>query len=100
MTRAELTPARLATSAIRVSPQPRSQISSAAARSISIRRASFCSVAGAGSAMVSFMSYTYDDLVIGGGHNGLISGAYLARSGARTLVLEGRCFFGGAATTE
>ena len=36
------------------------------------------------------MSNTYDALVIGGGHNGLVSAAYLARSGARTLVLEGR----------
>ena len=51
MTSAELTPARFATSAMRVSPKPRSQISSAAARSISIRRASLFSVAGAGSAM-------------------------------------------------
>ena len=46
------------------------------------------------------MSNTYDALVIGGGHNGLVSGAYLARSGARTLVLEGRGSLGGAATTE
>jgi phytoene dehydrogenase-like protein len=46
------------------------------------------------------MSKTYDALVIGGGHNGLVSAAYLARSGARTLVLEGRGSLGGAATTE
>src|SRR3954463_5053640 len=46
------------------------------------------------------MSNTYDALVIGGGHNGLVSAAYLARSGARTLVLEGRGTLGGAATTE
>ena len=46
------------------------------------------------------MSNTYDALVIGGGHNGLVSAAYLARSGARTLVLEGRRSLGGAATTE
>jgi phytoene dehydrogenase-like protein len=36
------------------------------------------------------MSNNYDALVIGGGHNGLVSAAYLARSGARTLVLEAR----------
>jgi phytoene dehydrogenase-like protein len=46
------------------------------------------------------MSNTYDALVIGGGHNGLVSAAYLARSGAKTLVLESRSTLGGAATTE
>jgi phytoene dehydrogenase-like protein len=43
---------------------------------------------------------TYDAIVVGGGHNGLTSAAYLARSGARTLVLERRHKTGGAATTE
>ncbi|MDT5005734.1 MAG: hypothetical protein QOJ24_2910 [Mycobacterium sp.] len=46
------------------------------------------------------MTNTYDALVIGGGHNGLVSAAYLARSGAKTLVLESRGTLGGAATTE
>ena len=46
------------------------------------------------------MSNTYDAIVVGGGHNGLVSAAYLARSGARTVVLEGRGSLGGAATTE
>jgi len=46
------------------------------------------------------MTSTYDAIVVGGGHNGLVSGAYLARSGARTVVLEGRYKTGGAATTE
>ena len=32
----------------------------------------------------------YDAVVIGGGHNGLISGAYLAKGGLKTLVLERR----------
>ena len=43
---------------------------------------------------------SYDAIVIGGGHNGLVAAAYLARSGAKTLVLEARQQTGGAATTE
>jgi phytoene dehydrogenase-like protein len=46
------------------------------------------------------MSERYDAIVVGGGHNGLVSAAYLARSGARTVVLESRPTLGGAATTE
>ena len=41
----------------------------------------------------------YDAIVIGGGHNGLVAGAYLAKEGARTLVLEARHKIGGAADT-
>jgi phytoene dehydrogenase-like protein len=42
----------------------------------------------------------YDAVVIGGGHNGLVSAAYLARAGLKTLVLERRHVLGGAAVTE
>ena len=46
------------------------------------------------------MPQRYDAVVIGGGHNGLISGAYLARGGLRTLVLERREILGGATLTQ
>jgi phytoene dehydrogenase-like protein len=46
------------------------------------------------------MSSEFDAIVVGGGHNGLVAAAYLARSGARTVVLERRANTGGAATTE
>ena len=42
----------------------------------------------------------YDDLVIGGGHNGLIAAAYLARAGRRVLVLEKNERVGGATFSE
>src|SRR6201984_3586171 len=43
---------------------------------------------------------TYDVIVIGGGHNGLVNSAYLARAGKKVLVLERRHVLGGAACTE
>lgn len=46
------------------------------------------------------MTNNYDAIVIGGGHNGLTSGAYLAREGARTVVLEMQENTGGAADTS
>jgi phytoene dehydrogenase-like protein len=43
---------------------------------------------------------SYDAIVIGGGHNGLTNGAYLAKAGLKTLILERRHLVGGAAITE
>ena len=46
------------------------------------------------------MSGRYDAVVVGGGHNGLITAAYLGRAGLSTLLLERRDRVGGAAVTE
>ncbi len=46
------------------------------------------------------MNGGYDAIVVGGGHNGLVAGFYLSRSGLRVLVLERRPFVGGACNTE
>jgi phytoene dehydrogenase-like protein len=46
------------------------------------------------------MANKYDVIVIGGGHNGLVNAAYLARAGKRVLVLERRHVLGGACVTE
>ena len=43
---------------------------------------------------------TFDAIVIGGGHNGLVNAAYLAKAGLKTLILERRHLVGGAAITE
>jgi phytoene dehydrogenase-like protein len=46
------------------------------------------------------MGQHYDVIVIGGGHNGLVNAAYLAKAGKKVLALERRHVLGGAAVTE
>ncbi len=46
------------------------------------------------------MGSRYDAIVIGGGHNGLVNAAYMARAGKKVVVLERRHVLGGAAVTE
>ena len=46
------------------------------------------------------MADRYDAVIIGGGHNGLVTAAYLARGGLRVCCLERRDVLGGAAVTE
>jgi beta-carotene ketolase (CrtO type) len=49
---------------------------------------------------VVFVQQQWDAIIVGGGHNGLVCGGYLAKAGLKTLVLEMRDIAGGGATTE
>ena len=51
-------------------------------------------------ATASSTSEIYDAVIAGGGHNGLVCAAYLARAGLRVKILERRHAIGGAAVTE
>ena len=46
------------------------------------------------------MARAFDAIIIGAGHNGLVTAAYLARAGRQVLVLERRDLVGGACVTE
>src|SRR5215472_925003 len=46
------------------------------------------------------MPHSYDAIIIGAGHNGLVTACYLARAGWKVLVLERRYVVGGACVTE
>src|SRR5580698_1595418 len=46
------------------------------------------------------MTAKYDAIIIGGGHNGLVTACYLAKAGWKVLVLERRYVVGGACVTE
>jgi phytoene dehydrogenase-like protein len=50
--------------------------------------------------IVAAMGRRYDAVIVGGGHNGLVAAAYLARAGRSVLVLERRARPGGAAVSE
>jgi len=46
------------------------------------------------------LAQRFDAIIIGGGHNGLVTAAYLGRAGRKTIVLERRGLVGGCAVTE
>ncbi|XP_014673155.1 PREDICTED: pyridine nucleotide-disulfide oxidoreductase domain-containing protein 2-like isoform X4 [Priapulus caudatus] len=48
----------------------------------------------------SELKSSYDAVIVGGGHNGLVAAAYLAKAGKKVCVLERRHIIGGAAVTE
>ena len=50
--------------------------------------------------MTTFSPSSYDAIIIGAGHNGLVTAGYLARAGYKVAVFEKRYIEGGCAVTE
>ena len=48
---------------------------------------------------MTYASKTYDVIIVGGGHNGLVAASYLAKAGKSVLLLEARDESGGATTS-
>ncbi|KAI4383422.1 hypothetical protein MLD38_009260 [Melastoma candidum] len=63
-------------------------------------RRGFSSLSRGNAAASSVVGRKWDAIVVGGGHNGLVAAAYLARGGMSVAVLERRHVIGGAAVTE
>jgi len=57
-------------------------------------------VADSGPRILAGVPGQYDAIIVGGGHNGLATAAYLGRAGLKSLVLERREVLGGAAVSE
>jgi phytoene dehydrogenase-like protein len=57
-------------------------------------------LAAAAPGLLAPIATSYDVVIVGGGHNGLVAAAYLARAGRRVLLLERRDELGGAAVSE
>lgn len=49
---------------------------------------------------MSFIKSSFDVIIVGGGHNGLVAAAYLAKAGKSVLVLERNDYIGGATTSQ
>ncbi|KAI4294785.1 hypothetical protein MLD38_040894 [Melastoma candidum] len=63
-------------------------------------RRRFSSLSRGNAVASSIVGRKWDAIVVGGGHNGLVAAAYLARGGMSVAVLERRHVIGGAAVTE